>query len=183
MKELLAKIALKLTTWLNEATHNSFDGFLATAKISLWLTPFVFIWEKISMWGITNQDYILIVLGAIFIDWFFGTIKHLWFTHTFTWKGNSIGLVTKIALAVAGGFLFEGLNYLVSESDTAVLIMKIITRVIVFMYPAISAFENIYIVSGEKFPPKAWMERLKVWNETLNPNDLKGKNKNKDKDD
>src|SRR5690625_178245 len=183
IKELLAKIALKLTTWLNEATHNSFDGFVATAKISFWLTPFVFIWEKISMWGITNQDYILIVLGAIFIDWLFGTIKHLWFTYTFSWKGNAIGLVTKIALAVAGGFLFEGLNYLVSESDTAVLIMKIITRVIVFMYPAISAFENIYIVSGEKFPPKAWMERLKLWNETLNPNDLKGKNKNKDKDD
>src|SRR5690625_2939204 len=157
MKEQLAKIALKLTTWLNEATHNSIDGFLATAKISLWLTPFVFIWEKISKWGITNQDYILIVLGAIFIDWFFGTIKHLWFTYTFTWKGNAVGLVTKIALAVAGGFLFEGLNYLVSDSDTAVLIMKIITRVIVFMYPAISAFENIYNVSVEQLSLKALM--------------------------
>lgn len=177
MKEQLAKIALKLTTWINEATHNSIGGFVATSKISILFSPFIFIWEKITKWGITNQDYILIVLGAIFIDWFLGTIKHLWFTRTFTWKGNAVGLVTKIALAVAGGFLFEGLNHLVAESDTVVSVMKIITRVIVFMYPAISAFENIYIVSGEKFPPKAWMERLKAWNETLNPNDLRGKNK------
>ena len=180
MKEQLARIALKLTTWINEATHNSIDGFVATAKISLWLSPFIFIWEKISKWGITNQDYILIVLGAIFVDWLFGTIKHLWFTRTFSWKGNAVGLVTKIALAVAGGFLFEGLNYLVAESDMVVSVMKIMTRVIVFMYPAISAFENIYIVSGEKFPPKAWMERLKAWNESLNTNDLRGKNKDEE---
>lgn len=175
MKEELVKYLIKVVGWLNQATHNSIDGFMATAKISLWITPFVFIWDKISQWGLLNQDYILIVLGAIFIDWFFGSIKHFRFTYTWSWKGNAIGLVTKIGLAVGGGFLFEGLNSLVAESDTVVSIMKIITRVIVFMYPAISAFENIYVVSGEKFPPKAWMERLKVWNETLNPNDLRKK--------
>ncbi|MGB3452969.1 MAG: hypothetical protein WBA59_03985 [Moheibacter sp.] len=172
LKKILAEYLIKFLKLVNDSTADSMAGFLAVTKVSLTLTPLFLIWDKLTNWGIHNQDYILIVLGAIFVDWVFGTIKHIWFTHTFTWKQNAIGLTTKIALAVAGGFLFEGLNTLVKDVDIVVTSFKIITRVIILMYPGVSAFENIYIVSGEKFPPKAWMERLKVWNKSLDPNDL-----------
>lgn len=171
MKEII-QIVLKLLQWVNDGTNDSLAGFISIVKLSVVVTPFIYIWEKINAWGIENEDYILIVLGAILIDWIFGTIKHVFFTKTFSFKKNAIGLTTKIALAVAGGFLFEGLNTLVSAADFMVVSTKIVTRVIILMYPGISAFENIYIVSGEKFPPKAWMERLQKWNNTLDPTDL-----------
>lgn len=172
MKQSLINILIRLTTLLNDSTKENLFGFFATIKVSLILTPFIFVWDKISNWGINNQDYILIVLGAILVDWLFGTLKHIFFTRDFSLKQNAIGLTTKIALATAGGFLFEGLNYIVSESEYIVTATQMVTRIIILMYPGVSAFENIYIVSGEKFPPDAWMKRLKKWKSSLNPKDL-----------
>lgn len=173
MKKTVLNIAIQITESINKMTSPNIEGLFATTKISLILTPFIFVWDKVSNWGINNQDYILIVLGAILVDWVFGTLKHIFFLRDFSLKQNAIGLTTKIALATAGGFLFEGLNYIVSESEYIVTATQIVTRVIILMYPGVSAFENIYIVSGEKFPPKAWMEkRLTKWKETLNPKDL-----------
>lgn len=167
-------------------SSNIFVGIGNTLKLSIVLTPFLYIWDKVMSWGVTNQDYILVVLGAILVDWFFGTIKHIFITKdkngqpTWSWGKNAIGLATKIGLVVAGGFLFEGLSLLTSDADFLVTSLKIITRVVVFLYPGISAWENIYIVSGEKFPPKAWMQRLTKYNETL---DIKDLTKNKDNKD
>lgn len=174
MKKLLAYIVKLLVA---TTTPNYLESIWATAKLSIILTPFIFIWDKISSWGINNSDYILVVMGAILVDYIFGTIKHLWFTKDFTFKGNANGLVMKLGLAVAGGFLFEGLSYLTKESELLFGALKITTRVIIFMYPAMSAWENLYIVSGEKFPPKSWMDRLNIFGKTLNPNDLIKKEK------
>ena len=92
---------------------------------------------------------------AVLIDWFFGIWKHLE-KRTFSFKKNATGLILKIALTVGAGMLFEGLNSIVKDSaDIVVLSLSIVTRVIVFLYPAVSAWQNIYIVSGERFPPKA----------------------------
>lgn len=158
-------------------------SFSATIKLSLFLAPAVYLVDKLSDWGVANQDYILIVMGAILIDWVFGTIKHIWVTKTpegrptFTPKGNAMGLVMKIGLSVGGGFLFEGLSHLTAEADFIVTSLKIITRVVVFMYPAVSAWENIYIVSGEKFPPKKWMDKLGLFQSSLDIRDLTNDNK------
>lgn len=152
---------------------NIADGDLTTKlsgalKVSLIISPFIFVWDKIVKWGIPNQDYILIVLMAILLDWFFGIWKHLE-KRTFSFKKNATGLILKIALTVGAGMLFEGLNSIVKDSaDIVVLSLTIVTRIIVFLYPAVSAWQNIYIVSGERFPPKTWMDRLNKFNENLN---------------
>ena len=172
MKKFLINSSIKFLEWINLSASDGLQGFYASVKVSIIVTPFIVIWDKISNWGLSNQDYILIVLGAIFVDWIFGTLKHIFIVGNFSLKQNAIGLTTKITLATAGGFLFEGLNHIVSGSEYIVSATEIVTRVIILMYPGVSAFENIYIVSGEKFPPKAWMERLTKWKDSLNPNDL-----------
>ena len=162
---------------------NIADGDLSTKlsgalKVSLIISPFIFVWDKIVKWGIPNQDYILIVLMAILLDWFFGIWKHLE-KRTFSFKKNATGLILKIALTVGAGMLFEGLNSIVKDSaDIVVLSLTIVTRIIVFLYPAVSAWQNIYFVSGERFPPKAWMDRLNKFNENLNIKELTENNKN-----
>jgi hypothetical protein len=171
---ILVKYYLKL---LVKATSNNYgQSLFATAKLAVPLSPFALLMDKLFQWGFDNQDYIIIVLGAILTDYIFGTIKHIFFLKnesgrpSFTLKGNAVGLILKLTLAVAGGFLFEGLSHLTREATFLETTLQIITRVIVFMYPAISAWENIYIVSGEKFPPKKWMDRIGKYK---NSNDIK----------
>lgn len=163
--------------FVNIADGDLSAKFSGAFKISLAVSPILFIWDKIAKWGIPNQDYILIVLMAILLDWFFGILKHLQ-KRTFSFKKNASGLILKIALTVGAGMLFEGLNSIVKDSaDIVVLSLTIVTRVIVFLYPAVSAWQNIYVVSGERFPPKAWMERINKFNENLNVKELTDENK------
>lgn len=175
-------IAIYIKQLVKATSDNYVYSLFATVKLSFLISPFVMLYDKLFNWGFDNQDYIWIVLGAILIDWFFGTIKHIFFTKnefgrpTFTFKGNLFGLFLKIGLVVGGGFLFEGLSHLTREATIIETSLKIITRVIVFMYPAISAWENIYIVSGEKFPPKKWMEKLGIYKNTANFKDLLDEN-------
>ena len=156
---------------------NIADGYLTTKlagafKLGVILTPFIFVWEKLSKWGITNQDYVLVVVSAILIDWFFGVWKHLK-KKTFSFKKNEGGLILKLTLCVGAGMLFEGINSIVQNSaDIIVASLTIVTRVIVFLYPAVSAWQNIYIVSDERFPPKAWMDRINKFNENLDIKEL-----------
>ena len=157
-----------LLQFMNIADGDLSTKFSGALKISLAVSPFIFIWDKIVKWGIPNQDYILIVLMAILLDWIFGIVKHLQ-KRTFSLKKNSSGLILKIALTVGAGMLFEGLNSIVKDSaHIVVLSLTTITRIIVFLYPAVSAWQNIYVVSGERFPPKAWMDRINKFNENLN---------------
>ena len=112
------------------------------------------------------------------VDWVFGIWKHLK-KRTFSFKQNAIGLIVKIALTTGAAFLFEGLGSIVKDSaDIIVVSLTTVTRVIVFLYPAVSAWQNIYIVSDERFPPKAWMDRINKFNENLNVKELTDENAN-----
>ena len=168
MIKITRMIRYLLLQFVNIADGDLSTKFSGALKVSLIISPFIFVWDKIVKWGIPNQDYILIVLMAILLDWIFGIWKHI-DRKTFSLKKNATGLILKIALTVGAGMLFEGLNSIVKDSaDIVVLSLTIVTRVIVFLYPAVSAWQNIYIVSGERFPPKAWMDRINKFNENLN---------------
>ena len=172
MIKITRMIRFFLLQFVNIADGDLSTKFSGALKISLAVSPFIFVWDKIIKWGIPNQDYILIVLMAILLDWAFGIWKHL-DKRTFSFKKNATGLILKIALTVGAGMLFEGLNSIVKDSaDIVVLSLTIVTRIIVFLYPAVSAWQNIYVVSGERFPPKAWMDRLNKFNENLDIKEL-----------
>ena len=172
MIKITRMIRYLLLQFVNIADGDLVTKFTTAFKISLIAYPFIFLWDKLVKWGIPNQDFILIVLGAILIDWAFGIWKHLK-KRTFSFKQNAYGLIIKIALTTGAAFLFEGLGTIVKDSaDIIVVSLTTVTRVIVFLYPAVSAWQNIYVVSGEKFPPKAWMDRINKFNENLNVKEL-----------
>lgn len=147
----------------------------ATIKVGVLISPFIFAIGKLNIWVIANIDYISIVLGAIAIDHVLGTIKHGFFLRDFTIKKNLVGVMTKIGLVIACGFLFEGLNVLVHRDTVIKDYLTITTRIIVFLYPAGSAFSSSSVISGGKFPPMGWMEKLRRFQTNLdtdfrNPN-------------
>ena len=172
MIKITRMIRFFLLQFVNIADGDLPTKFSSALRLSLIASPFILIWDKIVKWGIPNQDYILIVLGAILVDWFFGIWKHLK-KRTFSFKQNAFGLIIKVALTTGAAFLFEGLNSIVKDSaDIIVVSLTTVTRVIVFLYPAVSAWQNIYIVSDERFPPKVWMDRINKFNENLNVKEL-----------
>jgi len=151
----------------------------STVKLSILLSPFAFITELISAWSIANKEFILVVLGAIIVDHVLGSFKHAFVLRDFVWKKNITGLMTKIGLVTACGFLFEALQIIIHEETFVTEYLKTITRLIVFLYPAGSAFSNSSIISGGKFPPSAWLVKLKKFQSNLNPNEFGNNNQNK----
>lgn len=155
--------------------------FKAITKIGVLLSPILLLLEQIkgqlTEWSIGNSKYIQLVLLAIVVDHVLGTIKHLFFTKDFKFGKNLKGIVTKVGLTIACGFLFEGLNHLITEQSIVKNYMVITTRAIVFLYPAGSAFSSSSIISGGKFPPIGWMDKLKRFQSNLDTDDFKKPNK------
>lgn len=159
-------------------------GVKATIKLGFLVSLPVFsidlLVSKLTNWGLENQDYITIVLGAIAIDHVLGSLKHWLIDDDFTLKDNLIGLVRKLGLVVAMGFLFEGLNIILKEQNLIKEYLNVVTRLIVFLYPAVSAFGNSSELSGGKFPPKAWIDKLQNFQKSLKPKDLMNKDNQND---
>jgi hypothetical protein len=150
----------------------------ATIKLTLLISPIAFISNALMHWTEQNMSFILFVLGAIIADHALGTWKHLKIDKDFTIKQNIKGLFLKLAMVIVGAYLFEGINHIIVKDSVLKDYLMIVMRLIVFLYPAGSAFGNMSVFTNGKFPPKKWIDRLNSFQENLNPNDLGGKKEN-----
>lgn len=179
----LISVLTALKIMIHAGTY--FAKIKSTIKLGFLISPLVVMTEKaialiigsVEKWTIDNSDYIGVVLVAIAIDHILGTIKHLKIKD-FTVKKNLVGLMTKIGLVVACGFLFEGLNIIIHKETFVKDYLTIVTRLIVFLYPAGSAFGNSTFLSNGKFPPQSWLDKLKHFQKNLNPSEFSSKNNN-----
>ena len=172
MKTILSFILLQIVT-IADGTIK--ERLLSSSILAIITAPIVYIFDKLSIWTIENSTYITIVCGAILTDWFFGSIKHLFFTKTFSWRENAAGLTLKISLVVGGVFLFESFHFILQDVSFIEQMLKIVTRLVVFIYPATSAWNNMAIVSNGKFPPKKWLEKIDDFYNNLDLNKFKNK--------
>jgi len=150
----------------------------ATITLGFLISPFALIMERFSKWSFDNSNYIIVVLIAIAIDHGLGTAKHLWWDNDFKLSKNIIGLMIKIGLVVGCGFLFEGLNIIIHKESIIQEYLTIVTRLIVFLYPAGSAFANSTVMSNGKFPPQSWLDKLKQFQTNLDPKEFQPKKQN-----
>ncbi len=169
---------IKLIAYITKHLINIHKGsFLAkiksTLSLSFSVSPIAYITEKITDWTLENQAYVLFVFGAIFIDHVLGTIIHALVTKDFSLKKNALGLITKVGLVVAVGFLFEGINYIVQEDSFIKSYTIIVLRLSVFLYPAGSAFMNSSILTKGKFPPIGWIKKIKNFEVNMNLDEFK----------
>ena len=141
--------------------------------LALSFSPIAFIIEKITNWSLANQEYIILVLGAIAIDHVLGTLIHLFIKKDFCFKRNITGVLTKLGLVVAMGFLFEGVNNIIQEDSFVKGYLLIVLRLTVFLYPAGSAFINSSVITKGKFPPVGWINKMNKFNENLDLSEIK----------
>lgn len=139
------------------------------------VSPFVYVLDKVNAWSLLNRDYIFAVLLAITIDHVIGTIYHGFKAKDFTIKKNLIGLTTKLGLCVLNGVLFEMLNGMTVNHKWLYDYLLLVTRLIVFLYPAGSAMVNSSKLTNGVFPPMGWMDWIKNFQKNLNIKELKEK--------
>lgn len=142
--------------------------------LALAISPLTWVLEKLGEWHLDNATYVSFVIGAIAVDHILGSIYHAFFARDWSIKKNIKGLLIKLLIVVSIGYLFEGLDGLMVSSVVKEYTIMVL-RLMVFLYPASSAFHNSYTMTGQKFPPMAFMEKLKRFSEnaTINTKDAK----------
>ncbi|OIQ22217.1 MAG: hypothetical protein BM557_02235 [Flavobacterium sp. MedPE-SWcel] len=150
----------------------------AVIFLSLPFSGVTWLISQITKWSISNSDYIIGVLTCIAIDHIVGSIYHAVKVKDFTLKKNAIGLVTKLTLCVGAAILFEIMHNAVKESTLIYEYLKIVTRLIVILYPAGSAFMNMSALTNGIFPPLGWISKIKAFNKDLDLNRFSNKSSN-----
>lgn len=111
-------------------------------------------------------SFFIILTMAIIIDLIIGAIKY-WKLKKFCFKQLVLGLMVKVAVAYGGMLLFLAFKSL--DPGIAAEWFGLIAKFTVLLYPAGSAFSNMYIVTDGKFPPIGFMKRLKTFDDVMNP--------------
>lgn len=147
----------------------------SSMSMALAFSPIIYAIDNLVHWSIENQDYITIIFIAIMIDHILGTIIHAFIKKDWDTLQNILGLLTKIGLVVAMGFLFEGIKAIVRNDSFAKDYLIIVLRLTVFLYPAGSAFMNSAIITKGKFPPIGLINKIKSFQTDLDIERLRQK--------
>lgn len=135
--------------------------------LSVPCSAFTFLFSLITDWTCTNAKFIAGVLVCIAIDHIIGSVYHAFKLRDFTFKKNIRGLLSKLALCAAAAALFEIIHYTVKDASLIYDYLKSLTRLVVVLYPAGSAFMNMSALTNGRFPPLGWINKIKAFNEDL----------------
>lgn len=120
----------------------------------------VYLENKIFMVGFFSSFMIDIVLGI----W-----KHLK-NKTFDFSLLIWGALTKLFVSIMAMILFNALASAEGIGETGLrLYVLLIGKLLVLIYINGSAWYNMYFITKGKFPPVAWMKKMKGFNESLDP--------------
>lgn len=130
----------------------------------------------LGTWIEGNLDYVKIALGIIAIDHLIGSWVHRIIKNDWCWKLNIVGFLVKLSMVVAFGFIMEGLAHITIEDDFIYTYIKMSGRILVCLYPGISAMKNMRIITKGTFPPDIFFGNMKKTYETGDINKLKDNN-------
>jgi hypothetical protein len=133
-----------------------------------------FFFPYIDVWVNGNIDYIRIALGIVIVDHALGSLVHSRiYKNDWDWKKNITGFGIKISMVVAFGFIMEGLAHITIADDFIYKYIKMTGRILVCLYPGMSALRNIKIITYGRFPPDALIGKLENFNRDLDLEKLK----------
>lgn len=171
MKFMLIKlIAIQNGTIIAKTKAVAFFAFLAS--------PLAVLFENIFNWYDSHFTYISFVLVAIIIDHLLGSYVHAYIKKDFSMKKNIQGFFIKTLLVVSVAILVEGLKHIAGGQNLLGNYIGTVSHLMVFIYPAGSAFISSAIITKGKFPPMAWMTRIANFNKDM---DIGAFEKNKKK--
>lgn len=139
----------------------------ATALLAFPLGTFTWCFSEIIHWSVSNRGFMAGVLTCIAIDHIIGSFYHAFKLRDFCFRKNIAGLLYKLGLCASSVILFEIIHTTLKDVNWAYEYLKTITRLIVILYPAGSAFMNMSALTNGVFPPLGWIKKIKNFNDEL----------------
>ncbi|TYP71477.1 hypothetical protein [Aquimarina intermedia] len=143
--------------------------------LSVFASPFAMLGDAMFKWFEFNIVYVQFVFGAIIIDHILGSYIHKFIKNDFSILENIKGLMIKCVLVVTVGYLNEGFLHILGKDGTLGIYLVVILKLMVFVYPAGSAWTNSSIITNGKFPPISWTKRINLFNKNLDIKDFQKK--------
>lgn len=116
-----------------------------------------------------HADFFTILTLAILIDFIIGILKYVQL-HKFSFKHMLVGLIVKIAVGFGGMLLFVA--FLTLETGNVSDWFLTVAKFTVLLYPAGSAFANMFVITNGKFPPISFLKRLDTFDKIITPSAL-----------
>lgn len=135
--------------------------------------------DGLNAWVIDERMYLWAVGLCITGDHIIGSWYHLKVKKDWNSGKNAWGLVGKISLCVIAGSMFESIAIVLKDMPLVYDYLKIVTRLMVLLYPAGSAFMNMSEITNGKFPPIGWVNRIKAFNKDLELKNFRDESINK----
>lgn len=149
-------------------------GFLGVVMVNAF--------EAVHKWMDVNFDYVAIALILVAVDHLLGSLVHQFYLKDFDWRKNIIGLLIKLSMVVCAGLVFEGLTHITKEQYLVYTYLKMTTRLIVCIYPGMSAMKNMRIITRGAFPPAVLVGKFEKFNNGLDIEELKKGNNKKEEE-
>lgn len=108
-------------------------------------------------------SFFSILTMALIIDLIIGAIKY-WKLSQFSFKKLLLGLMIKVIVSYGGMMLF--LSFKSLDPGIAAEWFALVAKFTVLLYPAGSAFTNMYTVTDGKFPPLGFMKKLQTYGDS-----------------
>ncbi|MDM1345692.1 hypothetical protein HX008_01530 [Myroides marinus] len=151
-----------------------------SAKVSLCTGACGMLMVNLMDWWNTNFNYVFVALLLVALDHLLGSVVHLRWLRDFSWKKNGAGLLIKLSMVVIGGVVFEALTHITKEQDFVYSYLKMTTRLIVCIYPGMSAMKNMSIITNGIFPPGSLINLFSGFQKDLDIEKLKKGNNKKE---
>ena len=149
---------------------------------ALMVSPLAYLNKLFNTYIGVDIDFATFIVICISIDWITGMIK--WYMrYKFDFKKMVVGLMEKVAISGFGMVLFNGIatiKELAMHPDLQSYLL-IVGKLAIFIYVGGSAFNNMFFITGGKFPPVGWMNRMDSFEKTGNLDDLFEKKDKADK--
>lgn len=152
---------------------DSFKTQFNAVVLSVPLSSLPLVTESFNQWKNDNASFVIGVMLCIGIDHALGSWVHWKIKKDFSWSENAKGLLKKSFLCAMSIVIFGVIGDSVKQTSLVYEYLSTITKLIVTLYPALSAMVNMSLISGGKYPPKKLIDKFTGFKDDLNLTNLK----------
>lgn len=154
---------------------------VVSMMFSLLWSPVVFFSDLLRNYLVPDEHLLKTVIALCFLDSVIGAAKSIK-QKRFNWLILMIGLMTKLMVSYIATVILKLMTNheeMTSSADFEMYFI-LVGKLMIMMYPSISAFNNLHYLTSGKFPPLWYMERYDSFNKTGKIDELLGKDKKED---
>lgn len=152
-----------------------FTYFYKSFVLSICISPLLWLLTYITGYAnkvfLRDQDFIAGIVTVVIIDAFFGAWKWIKISK-FNERRLAVGILEKLIICILAMVIFNVLIIGAGEHEEIVSYMNLLAVLVIILYPALSAFKNMFFISKGKFPPIGWMRKMESFNSTANIDEI-----------